>query len=75
MQTVALIACDRGDGSTGTLFILNPADGIVERLINHDPEAYGSNDWEPKTLTFPEHLDLVACGFDFSTEEELTATF
>lgn len=71
MQRVAILSRDLGDGSCATVYVLNPVENLVDLLIEHDPEAWSQNSYDPDTLTFPDDLDLVACGFKFWTYEDL----
>ena len=60
-QKVYAIAANLGDGSFAVRFFAEPFD--VEET--GDFETYGEGEF--KVLTFPEDLDLAACGIRFST--------
>jgi len=71
MQTVYGILQDNGDGSSACLWIKDKA--IVDKYLDEDfdPERFGINEGCPaETLTFPDDLDLEACGFDFYEDDE-----
>jgi hypothetical protein len=67
MQKVYLLCIDGGDGSVGTLFYRKEPD--IEALTDEEPEVYGCNDGSLTELTFPDDLDLHACGFRFSDND------
>lgn len=67
-QKVYGLTADHGDGSSGIRWFQNVE--LVEKLLNRDDEVYYGNEGSPAiTLTFPDDLDLVACGFRFSDSD------
>jgi len=66
-QTIYGIIADYGDGSSGMRWFKDEA--TVDELLNgsSEHEEYWANEGSPaETLTFPDDLDLEACGFSFS---------
>ena len=68
MQTIYGLTADYGDGSNGIRWFKDK--DVVDHLLGDDSsdlETYYGNEGHPAcTLTFPDDLDLVACGFRFS---------
>lgn len=66
-QTVYGLTVDHGDGSTGMRWFKDKArvDEILHDDSNYE-EYYGNEGSPAMTLTFPDDLDLAACGFYFS---------
>ncbi len=65
MHTVYGLVVDHGDGSSGIRWFLNSE--LVEKLLNEYHDEYYMNEGSPaETFYFPDNLDLVECGFDFS---------
>jgi hypothetical protein len=72
-QVVFGLTVDGGDGSSHIQWFRDEA--VVRRLLDSDDgvdlEMYGANEGYPsETLTFPDDLDLEACGFRFSDHDE-----
>jgi hypothetical protein len=72
-QTVFGLSVDYGDGSSGIRWFRDEA--LVERLLDYDSsgdnEQYYGNEGTPsEKLTFPDGLDLEACGFHFSDRDD-----
>lgn len=65
-QLVYLFTADGGDGSNSVSFTRDP--DLLDRLIEDDPDTYGMNEGYSDVLTFPDELDLEACGFSFYEE-------
>ncbi len=65
-QTIYGLMTDYGDGSCGLRWYQNK--DIVDReLSDEESESYWMNNGSPaEVLTFPDNIDLVACGFTFS---------
>jgi len=64
---------DYGDGSAGMRWYRNKA--IVDAKLDEDgpdwDESMSGNEGVPSmTLTFPDDLDLEACGFRFDDDDE-----
>lgn len=75
MQKVYGLTSDNGDGSASVHWFRDKT--VVDNLLdcNSDKWAdqFNMNDGGPsETLEFPDDLDLEACGFSFSDEEEFT---
>jgi len=75
VQKVYGLTRDCGDGSNTIDWFLNEA--VVDLLLSHNggledwiAEAFYGNEGSPaQTLTFPDDLDLVKCGFQFADAE------
>ncbi len=70
MQTVYCLSSNNGDGSSSVCWFTSVSEEDLEKLIDLDPESWGMNDCGADTYTFPDDLDLKACGFRFSDFEE-----
>lgn len=74
-QVVYGLSCDHGDGSAGIRWFKDKE--LVDRLLDEDGgfpdyvwESYCQNEGSPaQTLTFPDDLDLAACGFRFGDDD------
>jgi hypothetical protein len=74
-QTVYGLTRDNGDGSNGMCWFRNKE--IVDRILDEDDSIpgwvmepfYGNEGMVNMTLTFPDDLDLVQCGFRFSDDQ------
>jgi hypothetical protein len=72
-QTIYGLTRDYGDGSAGMRWYRNKA--IVDAKLDEDgpdwDESMSGNEGVPSmTLTFPDDLDLEACGFRFDDDDE-----
>jgi hypothetical protein len=72
-QTIYGLTQDYGDGSAGMRWYRNKA--IVDAKLDEDgpdwDESMSGNEGVPSmTLTFPDDLDLEACGFRFDDDDE-----
>ena len=69
-QVVYGLTRDNGDGSNSICWFINKA--VVDRLTSGNDEdfleEYSMNEGISETLTFPDGLDLEACGFSFSDD-------
>lgn len=65
MQRVYVFTSNNGDGSSSVCYTRDP--DLLDVLEDEDPESYAGNDGGASELTFPDDLDLEACGFDFMT--------
>ena len=68
MQTVYGLSSDNGDGSSSIHWFRDKA--TVDALLDEDSSTWKEQYWANEgsaavTLTFPDDLDLLACGFDF----------
>lgn len=68
MQTVYGLTADNGDGSCSMHWFRDKT--RVDELLDEDNAAwderyYGNEGYPAVTLTFPDDLDLDACGFRF----------
>lgn len=68
MQKVYMFTRDLGDGTSSVSFTKEP--GRLDKLVDKDPEQYGMNEGYAKILTFPDDLDLAACGFSFDEDDD-----
>ena len=65
---VYVFVVDGGDGSASTCYTKDPL--LLKRLEEEDPEYYGLNEGTySDVFTFPEGLDLDACGFNFFEDD------
>jgi hypothetical protein len=68
MQKVYVFVTDSGDGSSATWF--TRLEDTLERLDNDDPSWVYQNEGDYQNVfTFPDDLDLEACGFTFFEDE------
>jgi len=68
MKIIYGLICDGGDGSANMRWF-DDLD-LVKRLC--DEEEYYQNEGSPaETLTFPDDLDLKACGFDITNASDV----
>ena len=67
MQKVYMLSTDNGDGSNSTHFFAKEPN--LNAMTEEDPETYGCNEGNMDVLTFPDDLDLHACGFRFSDDD------
>ena len=72
-QVVFGLTVDSGDGSSHIQWFRDEA--VAQRLLDSDDgvdlEMYGANEGcFSEVLTFPDDLDLEACGFRFSDHDE-----
>lgn len=70
-QVVYGLTRDNGDGSNSICWFINKA--VVDRLTSGNDEdfleEYAMNEGISETLTFPDGIDLEACGFSFSDDD------
>ena len=70
-QTIYGLTTDYGDGTNGVRWFKDKArvDELLEISSAGDgyEEYYGNEGSPAATLTFPDDLDLEACGFHFSS--------
>lgn len=70
-QVIYGLTRDHGDGSTGMVWFQNKT--TVDKILDNDhgdyEEFYGNEGSANVELTFPDDLDLKACGFRFSDDQ------
>lgn len=69
-QVLYGLVVDHGDGSAGMRWFTDRA--VVDRLLDEENgrEEYWGNEGSPsEKLTFPDDLDLKACGFYLSDDD------
>ena len=75
MQKIYGLTSDNGDGSCSVCWFRDKSK--VDRLLDTDDELwaeqFNQNEGGPaERLEFPDGLDLEACGFSFSDDEDFT---
>jgi len=70
-QTIYGVTSDGGDGSSSIHWFKNLE--LLDRLLDPSDdkwcEAYNMNEGYAEVLTFPDDLDLEACGFSFNDND------
>jgi hypothetical protein len=68
MQKLYGLIRDCGDGSSCMDWFIDKE--LVDELLEDDESYYANEGMPAEVLTFPENLDLTACGFNISTRED-----